>query len=75
MSTLKKFLTGVAVGAALGILYAPAKGSKTRRRLAKRGRDIKESWREMKDAVCNKIDDIREAVNEEAEDISAEPMA
>jgi gas vesicle protein len=34
------FLTGIAVGAAAGILFAPHRGEKTRRKMAKRIRKI-----------------------------------
>ncbi len=61
-------MIGVAVGAALGILFAPAKGSKTRRRLARKGNRIKESWNEFKDTVAGTIDNIRGEVDELADE-------
>ena len=78
MSTLKKVLLGVAVGAAFGILYAPAKGSKTRRRLQKRGQNIKDSFRNIKDSISDTIDNIRdnvEDIREETDDITSMPIA
>lgn len=78
MSTLNKFMVGVAVGAAFGILYAPAKGSKTRRRLARAGSKIKESFQDLKDSVSNRIDDMRdniEDITEETEFTSTIPIA
>ncbi len=67
MSTVKKLMIGMAVGAALGILFAPAKGSKTRRRLARKGNRIKESWCEFKDTVAGTIENIRGEVDEMAD--------
>ena len=60
MSTVRTLFVGVAVGAALGVLFAPAKGSKTRRRLAKRGNRIRESFNEFKDTISGAIENIRE---------------
>lgn len=39
-------LAGVAAGAVLGILFAPAKGSKTRKKIAKKGMDYAEELTE-----------------------------
>lgn len=63
-------MIGVAVGAALGILFAPAKGSKTRRRIARKGSKIKESWNDLKDTVAGTIDNIRDEVDELADKAS-----
>lgn len=43
-------LAGVAAGAALGILFAPDKGSNARKKISKKGEDLA-------DAVNDKIDD------------------
>lgn len=47
MTTVEKFLSGfvlgVAVGAVLGVLYAPKKGYKTRKLLARRATGIKDT--------------------------------
>ena len=57
MNTKGKILTAIAVGAAvggiLGVLFAPDKGSETRKKMAERGKkiseDLKEKMEEGKD--------------------------
>ncbi len=55
------FLLGVAIGAALGYLFAPAPGAETRRKLSRRLQDLKEVARE-------ETDELRALVAGEAED-------
>jgi gas vesicle protein len=49
-------LSGVAVGALLGVLFAPAKGSETRGKISKTGKDLSH-------AVKEKYTDILETVS------------
>ena len=66
MSTIRTLFIGVTVGAVLGILYAPAKGSETRRKLARQGDDLKSRFNELKEYFNEKIDDFRDGVNDMA---------
>ena len=44
-------MIGVGIGAVLGILFAPHKGSKTRKNIAKTGADIREGWNNLKETA------------------------
>jgi gas vesicle protein len=59
MSTVDKLLIGVAAGAILGVLYAPGKGSETRRKLACAGRDLRDRFNNLKDTISDKIDNMK----------------
>jgi len=57
-------LAGVAVGAALGILFAPEKGSETRRRIAKKSKDYADELgdraNEFMDGITEKFESVKE---------------
>jgi gas vesicle protein len=52
------FLLGTAIGAALGILFAPAKGIATRKKIAEKGEDIT-------DALTEKFNEFLEGIKKE----------
>lgn len=71
MSTGKVLLglvAGVAVGAMLGILFAPAKGSETRKKISKKGEklaeDLKEKFDEFLENVSEKYEEVKEDISD-----------
>ena len=66
MRTIHKVLIGAAIGAIVGILFAPNKGSITRRKLRRKGNQIKDKIKDLKDVINEKIDTLKE----DAEDMA-----
>lgn len=59
---------GIGVGALLGVLFAPAKGSKTRKRIMDKGQgfadDLKDKFDGLYEDVSNKYDSLLEDAKE-----------
>ena len=58
-------LAGVAAGAAIGILFAPDKGSKTRRKIIKKGKHYK-------DELGDKFDEFIESITTQFDKVKKE---
>src|SRR3954462_9642049 len=56
---MNKFLTGLAIGIAIGCLIAPDKGTETRRRLSSKGKELKDQFNDFVDSWAEKIDSLR----------------
>lgn len=63
---LASVLAGAAAGAVLGILFAPDKGTETRRKLGEKGSELADSVKgkvgEYTDALSEKYDSVKEKV-------------
>jgi len=61
-------LAGIAVGAMLGILFAPEKGSVTRKKVSKKGEDyadeLKEKFNKFLDSMSERFENVKEEVSD-----------
>ncbi|HXR79716.1 MAG TPA: YtxH domain-containing protein [Saprospiraceae bacterium] len=57
--TIAAFIAGAAIGAAFGILFAPAKGSKTRQKLKSEGQKVVDSLEEKMTQAKEKLDSLK----------------
>jgi gas vesicle protein len=73
---LASVLAGAAAGVVLGILFAPDKGTETRRKIAEKGSDVagsvKDKYNEFADVVSDKYDAAKDKfVNQAKEKANA----
>ena len=65
-------LGGLAVGAILGVLFAPDKGSNTRRKIAEKGTDLKDNLKGNFNDFLASIEDQYSNFTSNAEDVIEE---
>ena len=75
-NTIAGVLVGLAAGAALGILFAPEKGSVTRQQILDKGNDyaddLKSKYNEFADSIAEKLQSGKEFAQALAENGKAE---
>jgi gas vesicle protein len=67
MTTTKKMLIGFTAGIILGVLYAPSRGAKTRRKLAAIGSTIKDGWNNISEKITDMTDNVTSSTLEKIE--------
>lgn len=68
-------VAGLATGALLGILFAPDKGVRTRKRILRQGEkiteDMTEKFMDFMDSITDKFKDVKKDVTDFAEKVKA----
>lgn len=61
---MNKLLIAFTSGLILGILYAPAKGRKTRNKIAELGKNMVDGWNCISETIVGKIDSMKQGIDE-----------
>ena len=58
--SLQSFINGVAVGLILGVLYAPASGEETRRKLSRKATGIRDSVQDAYEGISDTVEKVKD---------------
>ncbi len=68
-------MAGIAVGALLGVLFAPEKGTETRKSITKKSKkttnDLKDKFNEFVDNIVERFEKVQKEVPSEEENVEA----
>jgi gas vesicle protein len=62
-------LAGIAAGAALGILFAPDKGTNTRKKISRKSEDLMDEFKEKLEGMMEEVTEKFDAVKDCADDL------
>jgi len=62
---------GAAAGAVIGVLFAPEKGSETRRKVSEEGKKLAQSLKEKLNRMKEKSDEVASNIQESIDDLEA----
>lgn len=65
-------VSGLAVGAILGVLFAPDKGSNTRKKIARKSNEFKDTVKESFNDILTSVEDQYHNLTSKAEDMVEE---
>lgn len=68
-NTLLGIIAGLAVGATLGVLLAPDKGEKTRKKIISKSKEAKDKLKDSFDDFLDTVSDKYSSLKEEGEDL------
>ncbi|TXI35103.1 MAG: YtxH domain-containing protein [Niabella sp.] len=75
---MNKLLTGFALGLIVGVLFAPDKGTATRRKISDKSSELKNQFADFIDSIADKFDDeddeIEDYSNMRPQDIRSEAI-
>ena len=69
------FITGLAVGALVGVLVAPESGEKTRGRIARKSNDLLEELEGQVEITKHKVNQFNESMKERANSLASDAKA
>jgi gas vesicle protein len=67
---LSAFIIGAAVGAAIGILYAPDRGSETRKKINEEGKKMSDAIKDKFNKMKEKMNDVKDDMEQQKEDFA-----